>query len=113
MEWALLSPGGGLVCLAYFMAGLVDAVCGGGGLISIPVLMMTGVPVHSIMGTNQSAMSLGSIVSFLKFRKSGYLHWSSALAAAPAALIGAVIGARLNLLLPETVLQIILFWFRL
>ncbi len=108
MTFTLLSGTGFLVCAAYFLAGLVDAVCGGGGLISIPVLMMAGVPVHSIMGTNQNAMTPGSVVSFLKFRQSGYLNWPSALIASPSALVGAFIGARLNLLLPENVLRIIL-----
>ena len=43
-----------LVILAYFVGGIVDAVCGGGGLITVPVLFAIGVPAHIAVGTNQT-----------------------------------------------------------
>lgn len=96
------------MCAAFFLTGLVDAVCGGGGLISIPVLMMTGIPPHTVIGTNQSVAGTGLLASFLKYRKTGYIYWPVALSAAPTVLLGAVLGAQMNLMVPERLLQILL-----
>lgn len=96
------------ICLAYFTAAMFDAVCGGGGLIGIPVLMMCGVPIHSVFGCNQGILVTGTVVSFLKYRSSGYINKTIALYSAPVALAGGILGARLNLLLPDEALKIIL-----
>ena len=42
-----------IVCPMVFMAGLIDAVAGGGGLISLPAYMIAGVPVHGAIATNK------------------------------------------------------------
>ena len=42
-----------IVCPLVFLAGFVDAVAGGGGLISLPAYMIAGLPVHFAIGTNK------------------------------------------------------------
>ena len=90
-----------LCCLAFFFAGIVDSVTGGGGLITIPVMLAVGIPVHYITGTNQCSAWIGSGVSAYKFVRSGNIHLKSALVTLPFAVIGSYIGARLNLIVPE------------
>ena len=97
-----------VLCAAFFFSGAVDAVCGGGGLISIPVLMMTGVPAHSIMGINQCVSTPGIFLSYAKYRKSGFISRRPAICAAVVSLAGSALGARINLLIPEFILKIIL-----
>lgn len=43
------------LCIGGFLAAFVDSIAGGGGLISMPVLMAIGVPVHLAIGTNKFA----------------------------------------------------------
>lgn len=44
-----------LVCfVVFFIAGFIDAIAGGGGLITMPVLLLLGVPAHYTLGTGSS-----------------------------------------------------------
>ena len=45
------------LCLAGFAAAAVDAIAGGGGLISLPAIMAAGVPPHFALGTNKFSSS--------------------------------------------------------
>lgn len=42
-------------CIAYFFAGIVDFITGGGGIITLAAMLTDGIPVHYIIGTNQCA----------------------------------------------------------
>ena len=42
-----------IVCPMVFLAGFVDAIAGGGGLISLPAYLIAGVPTHMALGTNK------------------------------------------------------------
>lgn len=96
-----------IVCsLAFFLAGIVDSITGGGGLITIPAMMAVGIPVHYITGTNQCSAWLGTGVSAYKYVKSGKVHFRSALITLPFSMVGAYIGAKLNLLVPDQYLKI-------
>lgn len=106
MTFELISIQGFLLCITYFFAGVIDSICGGGGLITIPVMLMTGVPTHYITGTNQCSACLGTFAATYNYVKSGKIHYRSALFTVPFAMIGAYLGARLNLLVPERYLEI-------
>jgi len=60
-----------LLITAAFFAGLIDAVAGGGGLITIPVLMSIGLPPQVALGTNKLQASFGSGSAMLHFIRSG------------------------------------------
>lgn len=94
-----------LLCAAFFLAGIVDAVCGGGGLLTLPAFLAVGFPAHMISGTNQCSTMLGGTTAFLSYLHGGHIHWRTALPTAPLAILGAYLGARLNLLLPEALLE--------
>jgi uncharacterized membrane protein YfcA len=95
-----------LCCLAFFFAGIVDSITGGGGLITIPVMLATGIPVHYITGTNQCSAWIGSGVASYKFVRSGNIHLRSVFITLPFAIIGSYIGARLNLIVPDRYLKV-------
>ena len=50
---------------AGFLSAFIDAAVGGGGLISTPALMMTGLPMGTVLGTNKLASMMGSLTSTL------------------------------------------------
>ncbi len=102
----LISVQGALCCLAFFFAGIVDSICGGGGLITIPTMLAVGIPVHYITGTNQCSAWVGSGVAAFEYAKSGNIHWRSAAITIPFAVAGAYLGARLNLMVPDHYLKI-------
>ena len=106
MNIELISMQGLACCLAFFFAGIVDSVTGGGGLITIPVMLAAGIPVHYITGTNQCSAWIGAGVAACKYVKSGKVHLRSALITLPFALVGSYTGARLNLMVPDHYLKI-------
>ena len=97
-----------IVSFTFFLAGVVDAVCGGGGLLTIPVFILTGFPIHSMTGTNMCSTTVGNIANLLVFARKRQIHYHSALMALPFAVIGAFLGAKLNLIANEDVLEILM-----
>ena len=97
-----------IICPLCFLAGFVDSIAGGGGIISIPAYLIAGLPVHMAYGTNKFAMAIGTSVSAGNFLRSRKVSLLAALAAAPGALIGAYGGTRLALALDERVLKVAL-----
>ena len=52
-----------IVCPLVFLAGLVDSIAGGGGLISLPGYLIAGVPAHLALGTNKMGSTIGTSIS--------------------------------------------------
>lgn len=94
-----------IICPLIFCAGFVDAVAGGGGLISLPAYIFAGVPVHIAYGTNKFANCIGTSVAAGKFFKSGNIKLKPAVLSAIGALIGSAIGAQLVIMLDEKYLK--------
>ena len=55
-----------LVCPLVFLAGFVDAIGGGGGLISLPAYLLAGVPVHFALATNKMSSASGTLISTVR-----------------------------------------------
>ena len=51
-----------VVCFFVFLAGFVDSIAGGGGLISLPAYMIAGLPVHTAIATNKMSSSMGTFI---------------------------------------------------
>jgi uncharacterized protein len=94
-----------IICPLVFLAGFVDSIAGGGGLISLPAYIFAGLPVKLAYGTNKFAMSLGTFISATRFIRSGKVAWKSAGMAAISALAGSYLGARAALALEEKYLK--------
>ena len=90
------------------MGGLIDAVAGGGGLITLPAYLIAGLPAHIASGTNKCGNVFGTLLSTGRFLKRGDVHVPSAVAGMAGALIGAWIGAQLNLIMPEQMLYYVM-----
>ncbi len=88
-----------------FMAAFVDAVVGGGGLISIPALMWTGLPPVTVLGTNKAAAVMGALTSFVTFVKSGKVNGWLIRRLFPLSLIGSGIGVLTVRLVPSEILR--------
>ena len=54
-----------------FMAGFVDSIAGGGGIISLPVLLSVGLPPHFALGTNKFQSSFGSLTASINYYRGG------------------------------------------
>ena len=108
MELAELAHIWMIVCPLVFLGGLIDAVAGGGGLITLPAYLIAGLPAHLASGTNTCGNAFATFLSTGRFLTGGHVHMSSALAGAAGALVGAWVGARLNLIMPEQMLYYIM-----
>ncbi len=57
------------LCSVGFIAGMIDAIAGGGGMLTIPTLLSAGLPPHMALGTNKLAASFGSLTASITFYK--------------------------------------------
>lgn len=96
------------VMFAFFFAGFVDSVAGGGGLISLPALTMTGLPMHIVYGTNKFAASCGTTLSAIRYWKNKMADVPVGLISAVCAMIGSSAAANIVLLLSDSFLHLIL-----
>lgn len=96
-----------------FIAGFIDAIAGGGGLITVPALLMAGVPPHLVLGTNKLAATFGSAVaSFTYYRRKLFtpkLWWPNLIATAIGAVIGVIVAQKLSANFLEKFLPVIVF----
>lgn len=96
------------VCPLVFLASMVDAIGGGGGLISLPAYLLAGLPPALASGSNKMSASLGTLIATGKFLKSGKLLIKPALCAAIGALPGAYLGAEVLKMADEQFVRIFL-----
>jgi uncharacterized membrane protein YfcA len=85
-----------LLAAASLLAGFVDAVVGGGGLIQIPALLilLPGAPVATILGTNKFSSCCGTTIAVQRYARQVAIDWSSILPAAITAFIFSFLGSR-------------------
>ncbi len=97
MEWLILPAGA-------FLAGLIDAVVGGGGLIQVPLLLavMPNVSIPILFGTNKLSSIAGTGSSAWQYSRRIPIPWELAIPASAAALLGAASGAAVVSFLPAT-----------
>ena len=98
-----------IVCPLLFLAGFVDAIAGGGGLISLPAYLFAGLPVHNAIATNKLSSTCGTALATGRFIKKGLVSFKLAVPSVAAAIAGASIGASLSLRMGEDVMRKILF----
>ncbi|MBA6347203.1 MULTISPECIES: TSUP family transporter [unclassified Colwellia] len=55
------------LCAIGFIAGLIDAIAGGGGMLTVPTLLSAGLPPHLALGTNKLAATFGSLTASVTF----------------------------------------------
>ncbi len=97
-----------IVCPLVFLAGFVDSVAGGGGLISLPAYLFVGIPPHLASGTNKVVNSMGTALATWKYYKSGKIRIKFAVLAAIGALAGSSMGTKIALLINAEVFHVVL-----
>jgi uncharacterized membrane protein YfcA len=93
-----------IVCPFVFFAGLIDAIGGGGGLISLPAYLLAGLPPHEAIATNKMSSACGTALATLRFIKNGLVNFKLAAPAVAAAIIGSSIGSHLSLIVDEKII---------
>jgi uncharacterized membrane protein YfcA len=88
-----------------FLAGVVDAVAGGGGLVTVPALMAAGLPPHLAIATNKGQSVFGAGASLLRYARAGLVDPARARASFPAGMAGSLGGAALLVVMDPAVLR--------
>ncbi len=94
-----------LLSLGAFVAGFVDAIAGGGGVITVPALLAAGLPPQLVLGTNKGQSVWGTAAALVKFARAGLIDGRRALPAFVAGFVGSLGGAQLVLLVPPETLR--------
>lgn len=99
-------PTMGALCALVFLAGFVDAIAGGGGLISLPAFLACGIPTHVAFGCNKCSSAIGTTFSTARYFRHGAMDVGVALMAALAAFIGSGLATNMALLVPEDTFRV-------
>ncbi|MCC6647932.1 MAG: TSUP family transporter [Polyangiaceae bacterium] len=83
-----------LLVAAAFAAGLVDAIAGGGGILTVPALLAAGLPPVTALGTNKGQAVFGALTSAATFLRARRVDLRRAPVTFAAALAGSLLGAR-------------------
>ena len=97
-----------IVVIGVFFASFMDAIAGGGGIISVPTYLLAGVPMHMALGTNKVSSGIGTAVSTARFIKNGYIDWKLGIPSVALALVGSFVGTSIQLMIDEVYLQYLL-----
>ena len=99
-----------LICFGVFCASFMDAIGGGGGIISLPTYLLAGLPIHVALGTNKLSSCIGTVASTVRYIKNGYVDWSLGIPSIVFALSGAHLGTKLHLAMDEQYLKLVLLF---
>ena len=99
-----------LICVGVFLASFMDAIAGGGGIISVPTYLIafTGLPTYYALGTNKLSAGIGTVFSTARFIKNGFVDWKLFAPSIVLALLGSMGGTWLQLHTPDVVLKYLL-----
>lgn len=102
-----------LIALVAFVAGFIDAIAGGGGMITVPALLSVGLPPHVALATNKLSATFGSTTAAYAYYKKRLFHpalWKRAIlstimgAALGTLMVSVISSAFLNKFLPLLIL---------
>ena len=88
-----------------FAAGFINTLAGSGSLITLPILILLGLPANVANGTNRVGVLLQNVVAVATFRRSGTLALTGAPQLVLPAVVGSLIGAALAVDLDEALLR--------
>ncbi len=97
-----------IVCPLALIAGFVDAIAGGGGLISIPAYLFAGLPVHQAIGTNKMMSTMGTLAATWRYVKHGYLVKPLVTVGVACGLAGSFCGSNLALMADDVLIKVLM-----
>ncbi|WP_298703022.1 TSUP family transporter [uncultured Veillonella sp.] len=95
----------GILLLAGALAGFVDSIVGGGGLISVPAFLLTNLPPSFALGSNKLSSVFGALTASIAYARSGKVEWNLVKKLLPATFIGAILGTLLVVSIPPLYLK--------
>lgn len=84
-----------ILCTVALVAGFIDAIAGGGGMLTVPALLTSGVPPHIALGTNKLASSFGSLTASVTYYKKQLFKPRFWLVSSITTAVGAILGTLL------------------
>jgi uncharacterized membrane protein YfcA len=100
----------GLLFLAGFAGGFIDAIAGGGGLITVPALLATGMPPQVALGTNKLQSSCGTAMAVWRYQRAGLMASPGLWLAVVLAFAAGMAGAQAVSVLSRDFLQQVIPW---
>jgi uncharacterized membrane protein YfcA len=105
-DWSIL-----LIVLPFvFLGGFIDSISGGGGIFTVVGMMIAGLPMHMVIGTNKTSALFGTAAATKNYIKNGYYEKKyipfSAIAGIIAAFLGSYLG---NVMSNETLTKLMTF----
>ncbi|MBQ3486355.1 MAG: TSUP family transporter [Clostridia bacterium] len=97
-----------IVCPLVFLAGLIDSIAGGGGLISLPAYYLAGLPPTLAAGTNKLSAGIGTVASTVRYIRGKKVMWRVGLLAAAGAFPGSWLGAMTLQHIPENTVRLLM-----
>lgn len=97
-----------VLAILVFLGSFVDAIAGGGGLITLPAYLIIGLPPHLALGSNKFSSSIGTIVSTWRYYRKGFVDTSLIIPIIIVTMLGSIIGSNVVLLIPPTILKYVL-----
>lgn len=94
--------------LLVFLGGFIDSIAGGGGLISLPAYILTGIPIHMALGSNKFSSFFGTLVSSINFLRNKKVYLKAVPISVVFALAGSALGAFVALMVSAYVLRVVL-----
>lgn len=91
-----------------FLAGFIDAIAGGGGLIALPAYLLAGIDMHTAMGTNKLSSSIGTLSASMTFFLHKKIWLKVAFFSAFFAFVGSSIGSLIALNVSTDLLEKVL-----
>lgn len=91
--------------IAGFMAGIIDSIAGGGGMITIPAMLIAGIPPLETLGTNKLQSLFGSGSASLSYARHGHVDLKEQLPMALTSALGSIFGALLATVVPADALK--------
>jgi len=94
-----------LLFCAGLVGGFVDSIAGGGGLISVPVLLATGMPPVAALATNKAQAMFGSFTAMRTYAKKGHVHIGAMKLAITFTFLGSAAGTLMAQIMPQDLLM--------
>ncbi|MBM6617619.1 sulfite exporter TauE/SafE family protein [Bacillus suaedaesalsae] len=96
-----------LLIIIGFTGTFIGTIAGGGGLISMPSMLLIGVPIHSAIAANKFSNTISSFSSFFVLLRQKKIHVKTALFVSPVAILGGMTGGLIATSLSEKSMTII------
>ena len=103
----------GALFLTGLAAGFIDAIAGGGGLLTLPMLLWAGLSPQLALGTNKFQSACGTALAVWRYTRAGLLHWREARLPVIVAALASVAGTLAVSWIERAVLHPLIPWLLL